>query len=151
MPKSADPRAGTVRWKKVPGTWKKELGTFMLRAVGNERIMGILRAFGILFFLGVAVQVRSAQVFSEPPDLGDLSVEERLQLLEAQIRDHENKLREKIHECKLEYRPVGSRSNWCADGAVVTSVERIAGTELVRVTCARPVLKCEKLKVEMEL
>jgi hypothetical protein len=81
----------------------------------------------------------------------NLSIDERVQLLESKVESHEKALADKLNECRLEYRKLGRRATWCPDGSVVTEVEKIYGTDMLNVSCARPILNCEKLGIQIEL
>jgi hypothetical protein len=104
-----------------------------------------------IFAFGILLSVSGAWASIGPLLRDDLSINERVQILEAKVDIHDRALAEKLNECHLEYRKIGRRATWCPDGAVVTEVEKIYGTDMLNVSCAKPVLVCEKLGVKVEL
>jgi hypothetical protein len=81
----------------------------------------------------------------------ELNINERVQVLEAKVEHHEKALSDKLNECRLEYKKLGRRATWCPEGSVVTDVEKVYGTEILNVSCARPILICDKLGMQIEL
>jgi len=117
--------------------------------------LGTLVATFCLFTLSFAVvdEAVAGNALLRAPRVSNhqLSIEDRLQIIEAKLQVHEKTLAEKLGDCQLEFQRIGRRATWCTEGSVVTEVEKIYGTEMLSVTCAKPVLKCEKLGINIEL
>lgn len=113
----------------------------------------VLTAGGLLGLSSVAMAagLKANEIKIEEINREDLSIPERVQLLESKIDSHDKELAEKLSDCHLEYKKLGRRATWCPDGTVVTEVEKIYGTEMLNVSCAKPILRCVKLGVQIEL
>ncbi len=97
----------------------------------------------VLVVAGFIFAASSAQA------IPDFSFEERLEILESQVREQEKRIQTKLSNCKLITERIGRRAGWCPSGSFVSEVEPVYGTEQLTVGCVKPVLKCENTIYEL--